>query len=126
MTETAIKEGWGVKAPGERKYHYYRDTMSLCGKRGLYRDDLTEHKGTFTDDDCAACRRKLEREAGVEPGKPEHETKKLSKHRYIISKFTDYWCLYKEGTSYVDDHADASTLKSAKQMIDRIHDGWQK
>lgn len=54
-------EGWGVMRPGDRRFHYYRDTMSLCRKVGFYRFELSPDTGT-TEDDCAACRKVLDRE----------------------------------------------------------------
>jgi len=36
MDEAKQDEGWGVIRPGDRKAHYYRDTMSLCRRIGLY------------------------------------------------------------------------------------------
>ena len=57
-----LTEGWGVIRPGDRKAHYYRDTMSLCRTRGFYTFELSPD--TFkSKDDCAACRKVLDREA---------------------------------------------------------------
>lgn len=53
-----LTEGWGVIRPGDRKAHYYRDTMSLCRTRGFYRGPL-EADVHSSPDDCAACRKVL-------------------------------------------------------------------
>ena len=55
------KEGWGVIRPGDRKAHYYRDGFSLCRRVGFYAGWLEPDSGPSRDD-CAACRRKLDRE----------------------------------------------------------------
>jgi hypothetical protein len=61
-------EGWGVMRPGDRKFHYYRDTMSLCRTRGFYTAELTpDHLGEPTSDDCARCRKVLDKETGRKP-----------------------------------------------------------
>ena len=57
-------EGWGVLRPGDRKFHYYRKSFSLCRRVGFYMiDDLTPDTGRAHPDDCAACRKVLDREA---------------------------------------------------------------
>ena len=57
--EEKLTEGWGDLTP--KKAHYYRDTMSLCGKRGFYRGPL-ELGDDDIPDNCAACVRKLRKE----------------------------------------------------------------
>jgi hypothetical protein len=62
MTETKERsEGWGVIRPGDRKAHYYRDMTSLCRRVGFYGGPLDpdEYK---SPQDCAACRKQLDRE----------------------------------------------------------------
>ena len=59
------EEGWGVLRPGDRRFHYYREGMSLCRRVGFYRSELTPDTGTNTLD-CAACRKVLDREAAAE------------------------------------------------------------
>ncbi len=54
-------EGWGVIRPGDRKAHYYRDSMSLCHRVGFYAGSL-DPDDQPSPDDCAACRKKLLRE----------------------------------------------------------------
>lgn len=58
----AVTEGWGVMRPGDRRFHYYRDTMSLCRRVGFYRGELSPDSEP-TPLDCAACRKALSREA---------------------------------------------------------------
>ena len=55
-----LKEGWGVIRPGDRKAHYYRETMSLCGRVGFYRGFLEPDNGKSSAD-CAACRKRLDK-----------------------------------------------------------------
>jgi hypothetical protein len=57
-----MKEGWGVIRPGDRRAHYYRDQDALCRKVGFYRGLLEEETATPSPDDCAGCRKKLDRE----------------------------------------------------------------
>lgn len=58
------QEGWGVLRPGDRKWHYYRDNTSLCGKVGFYFGDLEPDDGNEVSKDCRACRKKLDKEQG--------------------------------------------------------------
>lgn len=56
-----LTEGWG--APGcSRKFHYFRGGLSLCRKIGFYNGELDPDDGTKREDDCAACRKALERD----------------------------------------------------------------
>ena len=54
-------EGWGVIRPGDRKAHYYRESMSLCRRVGFYFGPL-EPDDKAGPDDCTACRKVLGRE----------------------------------------------------------------
>lgn len=56
------EQGWGLIAPRTRVAHYYRETMSLCRKRGFYTSTL-DPRDTTGPDDCAACRKVLAQEA---------------------------------------------------------------
>jgi hypothetical protein len=56
-------EGWGVIRRGDRKAHYYRKGMSLCRRVGFYTGPL-DADDKPSPDDCAACRKLLDREAG--------------------------------------------------------------
>jgi hypothetical protein len=58
---TAQDEGWGVIRPSDRKAHYYRDMWSLCRRVGFYNGPLSPDEFT-SKDDCAGCRKVLERE----------------------------------------------------------------
>jgi hypothetical protein len=61
--QAQLTEGWGVIRPGDRKAHYYRsDGFSLCRRVGFYRGPL-EPDDKPSRDDCAACRKQLDREA---------------------------------------------------------------
>ena len=62
---TEITEGWGVIRPGDRRAHYYRDTMSLCRRVGFYTGPL-DPDGFKSKDDCAACRKQLDRQAAAQ------------------------------------------------------------
>ena len=56
------KEGW-VNIIGSTRWHYIRESRSLCG-RWLYlgNDAFLEQGNNDSPDNCAACRRKLENE----------------------------------------------------------------
>lgn len=57
----AIREGW-ARPLNSKKHHFFRDGASVCGKWMLFSKDL--EPDTFkSPDDCAACRKKLEKEA---------------------------------------------------------------
>ena len=62
MTGGVVTEGWGVIRPGDRRAHYYRNGMSLCRRIGFYGGPL-DPDDSKSKDDCAACRRQLDREA---------------------------------------------------------------
>lgn len=57
-----VKEGWGIIRPGDRKAHYYREMFSLCRTRGFYTGPLSAD-AFRSRDDCAACRKVLDKEA---------------------------------------------------------------
>jgi len=54
------KEGW-YRPPNSRKFHYYVDHRSLCGKWTviLFAGPLDPDTGSTGPLDCAACARKL-------------------------------------------------------------------
>ena len=55
-----VKEGWGVRRPGDRVFHYYADGTSLCRKVGLYQGELApDDGGAKNPEDCAECYRRL-------------------------------------------------------------------
>jgi len=58
-----LTEGWGVIRRGDRKAHYYRDTLSLCRTRGFYAYHL-QPDNEPSPDDCKACRKVLDKEKG--------------------------------------------------------------
>lgn len=56
----SVTEGWmAQKSDSTRRYHFIRETMSLCGGLGFYRGDLVPHvAGTPRGNkDCAKCYR---------------------------------------------------------------------
>lgn len=60
MTEHP-NEGW--HRPGNsRKWHYYRDYRSLCGATLMFFSGPFEQGQDDSPDNCAACRRKREKE----------------------------------------------------------------
>lgn len=61
MDEEKLTEGWGVIRPGDRKAHYYREGTALCRRVGFYRGPLEADEFT-SKQDCAPCRRALEKE----------------------------------------------------------------
>lgn len=60
-TDATVTEGWAFPA-NSRKAHYMRDTMALCRKYGFYRGPLQPDNGKPSKDDCAACRKALDKE----------------------------------------------------------------
>lgn len=54
------KEGWGVIRPGDRRAHYYVDTMALCRRVDFYQGPLEADNGPSRDDH-KECRRLLTR-----------------------------------------------------------------
>ncbi len=54
------REGWGWPTLA-KKAHYFRNGHSLCGRWGGLRLDLQEETYALPDD-CAPCRRKLDKE----------------------------------------------------------------
>ena len=54
-TAKATEGGWG-KPANSRKWHYFRDSRSLCG-RWAYSGDL-DSEDVVSPDNCAACYRK--------------------------------------------------------------------
>jgi hypothetical protein len=65
MTTTDKTEGWGVLRPGDRRFHYYRGSMSLCRRVGFYFGTLDPDTDQPGDRDCAACRKVLDKEKAV-------------------------------------------------------------
>ena len=61
---TDIEEGWAYPA-NSRKAHYMRDTMALCRKYGFYLGPLQADNGEASADDCAQCRRLLDKESSA-------------------------------------------------------------
>lgn len=65
MPESVVDDGdkvggWGFPDQS-RKAHYFVDSMALCG-RWWFRGTLTPNQSEAkSPDDCAACRRKLDR-----------------------------------------------------------------
>lgn len=55
------KSGWGVIRPGDRKAHYYRGAWSLCGGIGFYFGPIDEGEDKPSPDDCAQCRKTLDK-----------------------------------------------------------------
>ncbi len=69
------REGWAF--PGNsRKAHFMRDAMSLCGKWGLYFGRLQQDNGKPGPDDCAGCRKVLDKERAAvsAAAAPENQT----------------------------------------------------
>ena len=62
MTEERVNEGWGMIRPGDRVYHYYVNSDSLCRHVFFYIGELDPMDPTETTprkDDCKLCFRKL-------------------------------------------------------------------
>lgn len=56
--------GWG-KPANSRKWHYFEDARSIC-TRWLFTGALEPDTGEPNPDDCAGCRRALERKKAKE------------------------------------------------------------
>ena len=57
------KEGW-TWLSNSRKWHYFVDNRSLCGKFGLLSSPKLEQGNDTSPDNCMACRKKLEKPKG--------------------------------------------------------------
>lgn len=57
--EKPITEGWG-KPQISRKFHYFVNRRSLCG-RYMFWGDLQADTGEASPDDCKSCRKKLDK-----------------------------------------------------------------
>lgn len=58
-----MNEGWTEIYPTSRKFHYFRNRKSLCGRFALIGNAVLEPddgKPAYTE--CVACRKKLESE----------------------------------------------------------------
>lgn len=55
-----MNEGWNWLM-NSRKWHYFVDKSSLCGKWAILNDDDLEIGSDDSPDNCAVCRRKLEK-----------------------------------------------------------------
>lgn len=69
----SLPEGWQLEGHGRSlRWHYIRGTEALCGRFGFYRGLLQEGGLVRSDnpDDCAACKRKVNRELDARPEAP--------------------------------------------------------
>jgi hypothetical protein len=53
-----MNEGWGWLM-NSRKWHYFVEKKSLCGKWAIFKDDDLEQGDDGSPDNCVACKRKL-------------------------------------------------------------------
>lgn len=61
MSDLYKTGGWGFPG-GSRKAHFFREAMSVCRRWGFYFGALEPDNGKPSPDDCAACRKFLDRE----------------------------------------------------------------
>lgn len=63
MPDQDAQEGWGVLRPGDRRFHYYIGSFSLCRRVGFYFGELSpDMDGDVKSDlDCKACRKALDK-----------------------------------------------------------------
>jgi len=57
--ETRIPGGWARPA-GSRKWHFFQDGRSLCLRWGWFGETSPDGETYPLEDDCAACRRRVE------------------------------------------------------------------
>lgn len=57
LDEKSKREGWG-STPLSRKWHYFVNGMSLCGKIGFFKGEL-EQGNDDSNDNCTACKKAL-------------------------------------------------------------------
>ena len=57
--EVVVSEGWAFPALA-RKFHYFKEGRSLCGK-WFFLGDLITDTGTDSMRDCKPCQRKVKR-----------------------------------------------------------------
>lgn len=53
-----LKEGW-TWLTNSSKWHYFVNKKSLCGRFAIWSDDDLEQGNDDSEDNCAACKRKL-------------------------------------------------------------------
>jgi hypothetical protein len=63
MSEIEKREGWGLPGMYSRKWHYFKNGISLCRR---FRDILLQNEELETGNDdskdnCATCKRKLQK-----------------------------------------------------------------
>jgi hypothetical protein len=63
-TETQAREGWGCP-PASRKFHYFREGMSLCGKWGFAFHLPLEQGQDDHSENCADCKRRRAKEVAA-------------------------------------------------------------
>jgi hypothetical protein len=51
-------EGWG-KPSNMKKFHYFHDGRSLCGRVMYLGPHLEPHNGKINPEDCAECNRRI-------------------------------------------------------------------
>lgn len=54
------KEGWGLPS-NSRKFHYFREAQSICGRWMFFGQELDDDK-TELANECQSCRKKLNKE----------------------------------------------------------------
>ena len=65
MSDKEIKEGWGFPSQS-RKWHYFTNGRSLCGKFGWFDKDHLEDGNDNSPDNCKECKRRLEKRKAKE------------------------------------------------------------
>lgn len=55
------KEGW-TWLTNSPKWHYFRDSRSLCNKFMLFGEHKFEQNNDNSSDNCAMCKKKLDKE----------------------------------------------------------------
>ena len=68
MEKTKVTEGWECPTfLNSRKFHFFREGRSLCGKYGIFyalSDKVEGLNAATSPDDCKECRRRVNKEIG--------------------------------------------------------------
>ena len=68
MSEDLMPTGNGwYMPPNSRKYHFFEESRSLCGKYAFMRMQGNKDTGDYDSNDCAKCVKELKKRKEKEP-----------------------------------------------------------